>query len=453
MIIKAANKISELFNYLEKRILSLFYNLVNKILKKPHLFFVIPAVIMLIRGGKHLFFRPQLYAEDGVIWMADAYSMGAKSITSWYQWSAQYHTAERVFAYLSAKILPLEWQPFIYSLAAYLIFVLMCYFLLDKKNHIVKSSRQALILAFMLGLIQNIEEMAFNFSNAVFYLGIIGVILICKNYNSVVKNTFKYILYGIISTTLPFSIFYMPIALFRFIKNKKLDESIMLLISFCGTVLQVFALIQTRIPKPPVILEGNILQYFKHFIVLIFNQIVAPSLLFIFPEVNPLQLSTIIISLIPLSIAFYLLLKYFVLELLSKNYKYLSLMIFNISITLSTLYRILINYGGSILGNIKGGSISLHGGDRYYLFAIIMLYIVVSFFLSNIPSKFRPVYLPLFISILIILISGERFFIVRPDYIDYTNEYKKAVIIYNNTGVFSAPTSPKGWGIYFKGDN
>ena len=228
------NKINALIGFLRKYeilIRDALSGIVNKILSKSNFLFILPAAMMLARGGRYLFVRPQLYAEDGAYWMSNAYSIGLKNITLPY--ASQYHTAEKLFAYASS-FLPIEWQPFIYNLTAFIIFIIMCYLLLDKKSGIVRDPKQALILAFMLGLVQNIEELAFNFSNSVFYLGIIGVVLLWRNYSSRIKNSLKYVFYGITCVTLPFSLFYAPIALFRFVKNKKIDEAITLGISVLG---------------------------------------------------------------------------------------------------------------------------------------------------------------------------------------------------------------------------
>lgn len=54
-----------------------------------NLIFLIPSLIMLIRGWQYIL-HPQLYAEDGALWLADAYNEGFKSIFQWYSTSNQY---------------------------------------------------------------------------------------------------------------------------------------------------------------------------------------------------------------------------------------------------------------------------------------------------------------------------------------------------------------------------
>ena len=100
--------------------------------------------------------------------------------------------------------------------------------------------------------------------------------------------------------------------------------------------------------------------------------------------------------------------------------------------------------------NIINSSNSSLGGDRYYLFAIIVLAVVISFYLSELPLKIYANYIVAMVIVTAITIMNGHFFIDKPGYLDLSDKYRDAAAQYRKTGVFESPTLPTGWGIGFE---
>ena len=138
------------------------------------LFVMIAAIIYLRRSFPYIT-NPQLFGEDGELWLSDGYNQGFELL---FQPVAGFlHVPERLFGFIVAH-LPLHWAPFIFNITAWLIFILTAYYLFSIRTKILNNNYERVFMLICLSLIANVDEFFFNFSNSVFLLGVVGVLII-----------------------------------------------------------------------------------------------------------------------------------------------------------------------------------------------------------------------------------------------------------------------------------
>ena len=135
------------------------------------------VVIILLRlnGLNSLYDGSLIWAEDGSIFINQAYSMGLSSITTVY--AGYIHLYPRIVAYISV-FLPVSLIPFIFSLAWLVVYIFMLYQIIDfyktcKKNNII-----ILVIVVLVGLISHQGESFFNITNAQFFLAIGSILFL-----------------------------------------------------------------------------------------------------------------------------------------------------------------------------------------------------------------------------------------------------------------------------------
>lgn len=227
----------------------------------------------LYRASQYLF-KPQLFAEDGVLWLAEGYSKRVVALVE--PVNGFFHVFERLFGYLVAR-LPLHYAPFIFTLTAWGLFILLTYYLLSSRTKILTNNYERLFMVAALCLIANINVLFFNFSNSVFLMGIIGVlILLARKPKNIVGAVSEKIFFFLACFTLPFAWFYLPITLFERYKYKRKDK-FFLYTSLFASIAQIVCYITTHVSYSPI----TLLSLFSKWTLLeVYNQMIIPGVRF-----------------------------------------------------------------------------------------------------------------------------------------------------------------------------
>lgn len=155
-------------------------------------------------------FHPQLWAEDGAVWLQGAYNHG---------WSVLFTTHAgylNLFPRLVAALavhLPLRWAPWIFSFVAILVQVLPVLYLLSRRlaDHI-PSLGVRLALAALYLAVPNSYEVNANLTNAQWHLAIVGLLLcFAAPPRSAWLRATESVAFVLMALTGPFSILLVPV--------------------------------------------------------------------------------------------------------------------------------------------------------------------------------------------------------------------------------------------------
>jgi hypothetical protein len=334
----------------------------------------IPTVLYAIRAKQYIE-MPQLYAEDGAIWLADAYNHGFRSILSPYNGFA--HTAERLYA-LFVTLFPLKYAPFLFDFGGFLIFVLMCYYLFSKRLNIFTNNYQKLFLAFSLGLMANFNEFFFNFSNSIFLLGIIGLcIYVARPSAFKLIRSLEKVSFIIICLTLPFAWFYLLIIAYEWLLLKKRNW-FYLMASGAGSIIQLFAHEFTKYPRPDI--QLSVLATSRYTVLEIYNQIITPGLRFARMDTSITiafhQFLIILIFCLLLALIFLVV----TIRYATRSFRYLAF--FLLCFTAAALKGPLV--GGNLSSpNILKFMDTAQFGNRYFFYGILGVFIMLALLSST----------------------------------------------------------------------
>ena len=121
------------------------------------------GIVLFVRCPATLL-HPEFWAEDGVIWYADAYSAGWHSL--FFPQNGYLQTISRLLA-LSAQGLPLLWAPGLFAAAALIVQIVAATFLVSARMSQVWPSLWGRILfAFIYVALPNSFETHLNLTNA-----------------------------------------------------------------------------------------------------------------------------------------------------------------------------------------------------------------------------------------------------------------------------------------------
>jgi hypothetical protein len=400
---------------------------------------IIPSILYLIRGWQYIR-TPQLYAEDGALWLADAYNKGWRTLFSPYNGFA--HTTERLFALL-VIMFPLKFAPLIFNLAGYGLFILMCYYLFSSRVKIFTNNFQKLFMALSLGLIANFIEFIFNFSTSIFLIGVIGLcIYFAKPANNTVIRLVEKILFILACLTLPFAWFYLVIILFDWIWRKQY-KIFYIVVSIFGSIVQLYVYLFSDYSRTNSV-HTRILLTSKYTVLEIFNQIITPALRF--AQINigvniPLYqfliifIFCVLLGLVLLSV----LIKHGTIQL-----KYLVL--FSVLFTMAALKNPLV--GGNLNSvNILKLMDTTELGNRYFFYGILGVTAVLAIAASTyINKKARIYFLLLYISfgLLTSVVAGEL--IINKNFSNYSASYINGIKNLNRTKQGTLITIPENPG-------
>jgi hypothetical protein len=406
-------------------------------------FVLIPSVLYVIRAWQYIA-TPQLFAEDGAVWLAGAYNHGLQSLFTPYNQFA--HTAERLFALIVIHF-PLILAPLLFNLGGFALFVLMCYYLFSRRSAVLTTNYQKLFIACSLGLIANFTEFFFNFSNSIFLLGVIGLcIYLAKPSRYAAVRVLEKIGFIIACLTLPFAWFYLLIILFDYvwIKKKKLFY---LAVAAIGSVIQLWTYALTASHRPSVPL--SILLGSKYIMIEIFNQIITPVLSFARVNSNlTLQahesLSITAFCILIAGFSLYVVIKHASLEL-----KYL--VFFSIAFTAASLRSPIV--GGGLTGtNILKFMSTTFEENRYFFYGILCLLLVIALAADTYLKRRASYALLIFFMAfgLSLSIASNSWTIHKNFFVNYSAGYSEGISAFNKSSqgsTIAIPENPVGWTI------
>lgn len=403
---------------------------------------LIPSILYVVRAWQYIA-TPQLFAEDGSIWMANAYNHGVKSIFLSYNQFA--HTAERIYA-LGVVQFPLRFAPLLFNLGGFALFVLTCYYLFSRRSAILTTNYQKLFIALSLGLIANFTEFFFNFSNSIFLLGIIGLcIYLAKASKHRVVRVLEKIVFILACLTLPFAWFYLLIILFEYVRLKK-KKIFYLTVAALGSIVQIWTYLLTASHRPGVPLA--ILLSSKYVFIEIFNQVITPALLFARINTNlALQahdfLPIVVCCMLIAGFSLFVIIKHASLDL-----KYI--LFFALTFTAVSLRSPIV--GGGLTGtNILKFMATTFEENRYFFYAILCLLIIMALAVDTyINRRAAYVFLVVFMAFgLSLSIASGSWRVHKNYFVNYSQTYSRDIAAFNKIshGTAVIPENPVGWSI------
>lgn len=392
----------------------------NKLSVKWHtfIFVFIASVFYFIRASDYIL-RPQLYAEDGIIWLADAYHLGFKSI--FMPLNGFFHFPERLLGFIAAHI-SLYDAPLIFNLAGAGIFVLMAYYFFTPRTKLFNTMYEKLFFLAAICLIANVNEFFFNFSNSIFLLGIIGVLIMLA---IPAKNTWVRVLeksvFFLSCFTLIFAWLFVPIALVEKYKNKK-KVNFYLYSAAAGAIAQFLGFLFTSNKRTGIAVQAL---FSKNLVLEIYNQIAVPAIRFSRHDVSLDSGSkyklVVVFFVVSICIAAYL----YVLKVSNRQARYL--LLFLGIMTIASLKSPLIAPELHVADPLKFMAV-VRDGDRYFIFGIIALYIVFAKISYEVftPKARYPVLAALLLFSLFNSMHSQDFF-VNKHFLDLRPQYRYGI--------------------------
>lgn len=384
--------------------------------------------------------RPQLYAEDGEVWLTGAYNHGVRTIFQSYNGLS--HLFDRLFGLVSMHLVPLRYEPFVYVVMALVIFLVLAYYLLSSRSAILTTNYQKLFFALSLCLLGNAEEFYFSFSNSVFLLGMVGLlILVIKKSGHKTIDILEKILFFILCFTNVFAWIYILILAFEFIWKKR-RRYYYLALTFVGSITQLWIHIHQPAGQRPDIPARYIAS--KTTLFEFYNQIVTPSLRFGRQDINPLMRTRT--DLIFVGVALLLVGIIVVFIFYKSNYVTKCLLFFCLVMTLISL-KSPIN-GQTAPAAVVIAMATYHWGNRYFIYGIIGMFVVWAKFSQGL---FKKQYLAPFLMVFFTfgLLSSVTLgsFYIQKDFMDLRSQYAQGVAEYKkpNHGSIVIPINPTGW--------
>lgn len=381
--------------------------------------------------------KPQLYAEDGAVWLSSGYDKGLVTIFKPYNGFS--HLFERIFGIISAYVVPLKFEPTLYVVTALVIFLLLCGYLLSNRSGIFSSNYQKLFFALSMCLLGNAEEFYFSFSNSVFLLGLVGVLLIVATKpKRKFVDVLEKILFFVLCFTIVFSWIYFLILAFEFIWQRK-RRYFYLITAFVGAVVQylVYSTHANGRPNIPIrflVSKATVYEFY--------NQMILPSLKFARQDISPASGNAT--NLVFVFAALIIVTAIFIFIYAKSNYKTKCVLFF---CALMTIISLKSPVDGQVLpGAIVLAMATYHWGNRYFIFGIISLFIVWAKFSQKLFNK---AYLPVFLSVFFLfgLLSSITLgsYFIQKDFVNLTSQYSNGIkeVSHNKNKLVIIPINPE----------
>jgi len=399
----------------------------------------VTAVAYLVRAHGYLF-KPQLFAEDGVLWLAEGHN---KNVTALFQpVNGFFHFPERLFGYIVAR-LPLQFAPFIFVMTAWLLFILLTYYLLSSRTKIFANNYERLFMVAALCLVANINELFFNFSNSIFLMGIVGtLILIAKQPKNRLGVVAEKVIFFLSCFTLPFAWFYLPIALVERFKYKR-SEWYFLITSAVASVAQVICYIVSHVNRSPV----TFLSLFSKWTLLeLYNQMIIPAIRFARIDIPVLDYSLHYypVFVVSLTVIAMLTATYAVLRKSNKQVWYLLFFLAAMtfaSVKSPTLSVKLPIDALKIMAVVRGGS-------RYFVYgvlAVTLIYVKTAYIAFKPQSRY--IFLVVFMGFGLLTSWHYQVFFIDKGFTDYTHQYSQGISQFQSGKVNKVviPVNPTPW--------
>src|SRR3989344_1650809 len=332
---------------------------------RGELFFTGTATLIYLFRSSQYLLKPQLYAEDGAVWLADAYNLGIRSLIIPY--NAFFHSAERVMGYFVA-LLPLQYAPLILNISAWFTFTIFVYYLFSPRTKILTNIYERVFVLISIGLVANVDELFFNFSNSVFLLGATGLlILIASEPRTVYTKVLERFIFTIASFTLVFAWLYLPIVLIERYRRKQ-NANFYLYCAAGGAILQTLSYLSSAATRSSATIQELLSRYT---LLEIYNQIIIPAVRFARVDVSFEVNRWSGVAIATMSVGLFLLGTIYVFRIGNKQIRYL--LFFFAAMTIAALANPLTDS----LEPVKSMAVT-RWGDRYFIFGIIGLGVVFS---------------------------------------------------------------------------
>jgi hypothetical protein len=320
------------------------------------------------------------------------------------------------------------------------MFLLLCYYLFSQRSGVLNTNYQKLYVALSLCLLANAGELFFNFSNAVFYLGLVGlfIIIVTKSKNKY-DNYLERFLFFVLCFTSVFTFIYLIILLIELLWYRR-KRYYFLACAVAGSIAQCIAYVSYPVQRHNIPLHEIASRTSG---VELYNQIITPSLRFGRLDINPLTatLSSINFAFIAVVLVGILSLVIFY----KSNYKTRYLLLFCLLMTLISLR------GPADVDSVAVMATSL-SGNRYFIYGIIGMFVVWAKFSQTIFRKdMLAVFLLVFFTFATISCIRLGSFFVQRGLMDLTSQYSAGITQFNrdrNKGI-KIPVNPSGWYIIF----
>ncbi|NET62611.1 MAG: hypothetical protein F6K47_42925 [Symploca sp. SIO2E6] len=135
------------------------------------------AVAIVVSRRPDVVFNAQFYAEDGRVWYADAYNLGA--IPSLFLPYAGYLTTIQRLGGAVSQIFPFLWAPLVFNLIAIIIQILPAILITSSRFSVLIPNRYSrLFLAFLYLALPNSIEIHANLTNTQWHLAIVAYLVV-----------------------------------------------------------------------------------------------------------------------------------------------------------------------------------------------------------------------------------------------------------------------------------
>lgn len=239
---------------------------------------MIAAALLLSRNPSHML-HPQLWAEDGRVWLEQAYTNGASSLL--WPHSGYLQTFPRLTA-LCALLLPFTAIPLAFVIVSFCAQFLPALLLLSSRASVVVPSGilRLILVAYYIGE-PNSSEVYLNLTNAMWHLAFAAVlILILPKPQSRALIWLDALLLGLSGVSGPFVMLMLPIAWWQILRNRKgalkerrLSLVYAVIVSFCAAI-QAFCVLTNGSQR-----IGMLAPSYTRFVHIIANQIILGGLI------------------------------------------------------------------------------------------------------------------------------------------------------------------------------
>ena len=210
------------------------------------------AFIILVLRRPDALLNPQFWAEDGVIWYADAYHLG--SIQSLFLSYAGYCTFVARLVAAVVQAFPLPWAPAIFNLVAIIIQILPIILISSSRfSVLIPSFPVRLFLIFVYLLLPTAPEIHANITNSQWYLALLAyMVLVAKSSYFLRWKIFDICAISLSALSGPYCFFLTPIAGFLTFRRRNKWSVILFIVMLSGTLVQFFIAIKAKTTLAPV---------------------------------------------------------------------------------------------------------------------------------------------------------------------------------------------------------
>lgn len=401
------------------------------------LFVAVAALVYFGRASQYLL-KPQLYGDD-MRWFSDGYNHGLAHVFK--PTAGLLHVPERMFGFIVAH-LPLYHVPLVYNSAAWVIFMLLAYYLFSARSQILTNNYERWFMLLALCLIANIEEFFFNFSNSVFLIGAVGVlIMFARPARSIVIRRSEKLLFLLSCFTLTFAWIYLIIILLERLRYRRRNNFFLISASLGGLAQFVTFLTshakRSAIPLRVLASRNTLLE--------IYNRILMPALRFARVDLptfgTPNQSPGYVTALLLLTMATLLVATIIVLIKSSRPVWYL--LFFLATMTFASLRSPQLQ--GDPVRVVQFLSV-VGGGGRYYVYGILAVNLVfIKATYLALRRQARYLFMVAFMGFGLASALHYQSFIIQKDYVDYRPQYHYLIsqLLSGKARQVSIPINPK----------